>query len=173
MTTVLLVTAVLAQAAVVNRLPLPWGVGPDLVVLTVTAVALASTPMTGAFVGFTAGLAMDVLPPADHEVGRYALVLCLAGYLAGWAPTFGMRSYSVAALAAFGVATGFALIGLVIGDPRFSLGGASWTILLSVVVTMLVSPLVLHPVGKIMRYLSRDDFGSVAGAPWAAGSLRR
>ncbi|ASU84824.1 rod shape-determining protein MreD [Nocardiopsis gilva YIM 90087] len=172
-TTLLLITAVLAQTAVVNRLPLPWGIGPDLVVLTVVAVALATTPMTGAVIGFTAGLAVDVLPPADHELGRYAFVLCLAGYLVGYAPSFGMRPYPVAALTAFGVATGFSLIGLLIGDPRVSLAGAASAVLLSVAMTMLVSPLVMLPVGRIMRYLSRDDFASIAGAPWAAGSLRR
>ena len=33
--------------------------------------------------GSRAGLATDLVPPADHEVGRWALVLTLVGYLAG------------------------------------------------------------------------------------------
>ena len=32
-----------------------------------------------------AGLVLDLVPPADHEVGRWALVLTLVGYLAGLA----------------------------------------------------------------------------------------
>ena len=40
-------------------------------------------PGFGLVCGFAAGLAADLVPPADHEVGRWALVLTLVGYLAG------------------------------------------------------------------------------------------
>ena len=36
--------------------------------------------------GFAAGLVSDVLPPAAHLLGQYALVLCLIGFIAGRAP---------------------------------------------------------------------------------------
>ena len=51
--------------------------------LVVAAIALVLGPVGGAVTGFLAGLAADVLPPADHLIGRYALVFCLAGYLVG------------------------------------------------------------------------------------------
>ena len=34
-------------------------------------------------VGFAAGLALDLAPPADHLAGRWALALVVVGYVAG------------------------------------------------------------------------------------------
>ena len=65
-----------------NRLPLPGGTAPDLVLLLVAAVAVSTSPMIGLLTGFAGGLALDVAPPATHYAGEYALVFCLAGYFA-------------------------------------------------------------------------------------------
>ncbi|GAA3724482.1 rod shape-determining protein MreD [Salinactinospora qingdaonensis] len=171
-----IVFAVLLQSALVNRLPLPWGVGPDLVVLVVTALALRATPSAGALAGFTAGLAMDVMPPAEHEIGRYALVLGVAGYMVGSLRDTSWRSglwpYGVAAMAVFGVALGYAFVGAILADPRVSLSSTLTLGGLSVVMTMLVSPLVLTPMLKVMRRLNRDRFGPIGEAPWIEGVLR-
>ena len=51
-----------------SRLPLP-GATPDLLLLVVVALALAYGPGFGLVCGFGAGLAADLVPPADHEVG--------------------------------------------------------------------------------------------------------
>jgi rod shape-determining protein MreD len=77
-----LITAIALQLVVFSRLPLP-GVAPNLVLVAVVAVAMAYGSLPGGVCGFFAGLALDVAPPADHVVGRTALVLCLAGYAAG------------------------------------------------------------------------------------------
>jgi rod shape-determining protein MreD len=77
-----LFVAVVVQLTVVNRLPLPGGTAPDLVLLLVTAVAVSTNPMTGLLAGFAGGLALDIAPPATHYAGEYALVFCLAGYFA-------------------------------------------------------------------------------------------
>ena len=80
---VALVTVALAlQVTLFSRLPLP-GATPDVLLLVVVALALAYGPGFGLVCGFAAGLAADLVPPADHEVGRWALVLTLVGYLAG------------------------------------------------------------------------------------------
>jgi len=79
---VALFAAVIVQLTVVNRLPLPGGIAPDLVLLLVTAVAVCTGPMTGLLTGFAGGLALDIAPPATHYAGEYALVFCLAGYFA-------------------------------------------------------------------------------------------
>jgi rod shape-determining protein MreD len=79
---VALFVAVVVQLTVVNRLPLPGGTAPDLVLLLVAAVAVTTNPMTGLLTGFAGGLALDVAPPATHYAGEYALVFCLVGYLA-------------------------------------------------------------------------------------------
>ncbi|WP_026123832.1 rod shape-determining protein MreD [Nocardiopsis chromatogenes] len=167
-TALLVAAAVLAQAALVNRLPLPWGVGPDLVVLAVVATALRSGPAGAAVTGFCAGLAVDLLPPADHEAGRYALLYCLAGYLvARYGRVEGRgraRAYGTAAAAALGTAAGFALLGAGLGDPRVGLAAAALAVPLSAAETMLVSPLVLAPVGRIMRAVAPDAY-SEGGYP--------
>ena len=78
-----LTTAIAVQLVVMSRLPLP-GVAPDLVLVAVVALALTCGSLTtGGVCGFCAGLALDMAPPADHVIGRTALVLCLVGYAAG------------------------------------------------------------------------------------------
>jgi rod shape-determining protein MreD len=77
-----LISAIALQLVVFSRLPLP-GVAPNLVLVAVVALAMTYGSLTGGVCGFVAGLALDVAPPADHVVGRTALVLCLVGYAAG------------------------------------------------------------------------------------------
>src|SRR3954469_12754190 len=78
-----MVIALVLQVAVANRLPLPGSVTPDLVLLTVVALALVNGPLVGLVTGFCAGLTADIVPPADHTIGRYALIYCLVGYICG------------------------------------------------------------------------------------------
>ncbi|GLU47964.1 rod shape-determining protein MreD [Nocardiopsis ansamitocini] len=172
----LVAAAVIVQITVVNRLPMPWGVAPDLVVLTVVAVALRTSAVAGALSGFVAGLAVDVAPPADHELGRYALVLCLAGYLVGLLREPLSSSwrwpYGVAAAAITGVSLGYALVGVVLGDPRISLAAVASILPVSVIMTMIVSPLVIAPVSWVMRSLVPDDLITVGDVSWASGRNR-
>ncbi|MFF4418931.1 rod shape-determining protein MreD [Streptosporangium sp. NPDC001559] len=78
-----LLLALVVQVTFVNRIPLPGGATPDLVLLTVVGYALVRGATAGAVMGFGAGFAGDVLPPAAHVLGQYALVLCLIGFAAG------------------------------------------------------------------------------------------
>ncbi|MGH3341579.1 MAG: rod shape-determining protein MreD [Carbonactinosporaceae bacterium] len=80
--TLLLTAALALQLSVLSRLGLP-GATPDVVLVVVAALALAYGPLTGSAVGFAAGLALDVVPPSEHAIGRYAFVLCVVGYLLG------------------------------------------------------------------------------------------
>lgn len=59
------------------------GVTCDLVLMVVVGCALSRGPTFGAVAGFAGGLLLDVVPPADHTAGRWALALALAGYVAG------------------------------------------------------------------------------------------
>jgi rod shape-determining protein MreD len=79
---VLLVLAVTVQLSVLPHLAIA-SVVIDLVLLVVVALGLARGPEFGAVAGFCAGVLLDVVPPADHTAGRWALALALAGYLAG------------------------------------------------------------------------------------------
>lgn len=150
------VLAPVVQATVVNGLS--WA-GPDLVLIGVVAFA----PMTrhGALLGFAAGLAADIAPPADHTIGRHALVLCLAGWFlarippetpVGFGPMtragrpHGTRARSApppirAALAALAAVLLDALLAVLLGDePRDLIlaslpGSLAWTVLGAVAVS--------------------------------------
>ncbi len=87
----LLIAALAVQVALLTRLPLP-GATPDLTLLCVVGLALAHGPGFGVVAGFCTGLGSDLVPPADHAVGRWALVLALVGYLAGLARPEAHRS---------------------------------------------------------------------------------
>jgi len=76
-------TVPLLQVGVVERLPLPGGAVPDLVLAAVVLVAVLAGAPAGTLAGFAAGLAVDLLPPADTVAGRTALVLCAVGHLCG------------------------------------------------------------------------------------------
>ncbi|GAB3492526.1 rod shape-determining protein MreD [Nocardiopsis coralliicola] len=159
-----LVAAVLVQTAVVNRIPLPWGVAPDLAVVAVVAVALRSGRTSAAIGGFLTGLAVDLLPPADHEVGRYALLYCLAGYLAaawsrGDVHSFWAR-YSAAATAAAGTALGYALLGAALGDPRVGLVAAALGVPATALATAVAAPLVLWPADRLLRTADPDRYAA-------------
>ncbi|GAA1007386.1 hypothetical protein Aple_018160 [Acrocarpospora pleiomorpha] len=89
---VLVLLAPVAQLMVIGR----WG-GPELALVAV--VVLARAPGTGAVLGFVAGIAADVAPPAELAMGTSALVLTFAGYAAG---QLGARRFQERSLAAFG-----------------------------------------------------------------------
>ncbi len=175
-TTLLVALAVLVQVGVISRIPLPWGIAPDIVVLAVVAVALGATPAAGALAGFFAGVAVDVLPPADSELGRYALVLCLAGYVVGALDDSGRRSriwpYLVTLGAVIGVAVGFAAVGLVLGDPRVGVATFSSVIPISVIMTMVASPLVVGPMRRMRRARTSRDPIDLSGTSWVSGGVR-
>jgi rod shape-determining protein MreD len=145
------ILAMIVQVVVVNRLPLPGGAGPDLVLLVVIAYAVARGAQAGAVLGFGAGLAVDVLPPADHVIGQYALVLCLIGFLAGRAvertSAALVPAVVVSVLAAPLIAAGVAAL---LGDPRIT-----WPHLVSVlpailVYNLLAAPLVVAGTGRVL-----------------------
>lgn len=74
--------AVLLQAVIVARLPLP-GAGASLAFAVVIAVGMSGGQTLGAVAGFSAGLLLDILPPAGSIMGLTALTFLIAGALAG------------------------------------------------------------------------------------------
>jgi rod shape-determining protein MreD len=79
------VVGVLLETTVFAELRLA-GVRPDLLVLSVVAVAMASGPVSGAAFGFSAGLVADLL--FDLPVGVSALVYTAAGFAVGTARVY-------------------------------------------------------------------------------------
>jgi rod shape-determining protein MreD len=77
-----LVVLALVQVSIINFLPTPWAV-PDVVVVAVLALAIAHGPLVGGLVGASAGLLLDLIPPASGPVGGWMLVLAVAGAVVG------------------------------------------------------------------------------------------
>ena len=75
-----LVAAMLVQSTVLAQIRLA-GVRPDLLVLAVVSVAVATDATTGAAFGFAAGLVADLL--FDLPVGVSALVYTAVGFAVG------------------------------------------------------------------------------------------
>lgn len=156
---VLLLAAVVVQLTVFDRLPLPGGVAPDLVLLVVVALALNSGPMTGMICGFCAGLALDIAPPSGHLIGVYALVFCLLGYFCGLVSAELESSVLLPlAASAVGAAAGAALyaaVGIVLGNPDVTGPAVRHVLPLSVFYDVLLSPFVLFGVALAYRLAAR------------------
>jgi rod shape-determining protein MreD len=140
---VVMVAAVVVQVAVLPWLPFPGGT-PDVVLIVVLALGLAAGSRAGAVGGFGAGLGLDLAPPVDHAIGRWAFALCLVGYLVGLVSREARESTAVA-LVATGVAAlvtplAFTLSGALLGDPR-----TSWAHLLGMLPAEVAYVLVLTP----------------------------
>jgi rod shape-determining protein MreD len=147
---VLVLIAAVIDAVLFDPMNLP-GSPPNLLLLVVAAIALVLGPVGGAVTGFFAGLVADVLPPADHLIGRYALVLCVAGYVVGLFRDEARDSvfFSLAAVAAAAaVATLlYGALGGILGDARIDthaiLGGVPFSILYDVLLAPFVVPWVM------------------------------
>ncbi|HET9078927.1 MAG TPA: rod shape-determining protein MreD [Trebonia sp.] len=157
---VLLLTAVVVQLTVVNRLPLPEGAVPDLVLLLVTAIAVTTTPALAAVTGFASGLAVDIAPPAAHYAGEYALVFCLAAYAAARVTrvisnTTGERdpvsAFTVMAVAAAAGEAGKAALGLLLSDPDVTRAAVSRVLPAAVLYDLLLAPFAFLLVALVMR----------------------
>ncbi|MFI7615303.1 rod shape-determining protein MreD [Nonomuraea terrae] len=132
--------ALLTQVMLVNRVPLPAGGAPDLVLLAVIGAALTRGPSSGAVLGFFAGLLVDVVPPSAHLVGQYAFVYALVGYVAGRGLGGPVTTVVLCVLLAPLAAAG---VGALMSDPRVTMSMLTGQVPVTVVYTLLVSPIVI------------------------------
>ena len=151
---VLNAAALAVQVTLLSRLELP-GATPDLVLLVVLGLGLAHGPVFGLGAGFGAGLAADLVPPADHEVGRWALVLTLVGYFAGLARAETRRSAFVplviVAVAGAASVLAYAGLGAVLDDPNVTWGAVSRVLPTAVIYDLVLSAFVLPGVLTLAR----------------------
>ncbi|KAB8189304.1 rod shape-determining protein MreD [Nonomuraea phyllanthi] len=134
------VLALLAQVMLVNRLPLPGGGAPDLVLLAVIGAALGRGAQHGAVLGFCAGLLVDIMPPSAHLVGQYAFALAVVGYVAGRGAGGPVTTVVLCVLIAPLLA---ALVVGLVSDPRVTVAALTERVPVTVVYTLLVSPIVI------------------------------
>jgi rod shape-determining protein MreD len=153
---VLIVLTVTLQVSIFSSLSVQ-GVVPDLALLVVIAAALVRGPDYAALVGFTAGLVLDLAPPADATAGRWALAFVVVGYLTGLARQEGevsvLGTVAMVAAGAFIGTSIYALSGLVLGDPGVTVGAAFHVVPLTVLYDVLVTPLVVPLVVLLFRRL--------------------
>ena len=173
--------ALIAQLTIINRLALPGGAGPDLVLLAVVALAFTGGPVPGMVTGFLAGLALDVAPPASHTIGQYALVFCLVGYACGRLAALGEATPVLyVAISAAAVAVGAVLhaaLGVMLSDPQVTWSAVRHVLPPSLLYDVILSPFVLYGVVRLSAWAGRAAGGhegaEVAGpvpASWLAGT---
>jgi rod shape-determining protein MreD len=152
----LILLAVVLQVAVFSTFSLA-GVVPNVALLVVVAAALVRGPEFAAVLGFLAGLAVDLAPPADHVAGRWALALVVVGYLAGRvrhdAGSSALAAVVTVAACSFVGTSIFALSGMLLQDPTIPVGEALRVIPVAVVYDVLVTPFVLPLVMRLFRRL--------------------
>jgi rod shape-determining protein MreD len=150
----LLVLAMIVQVAVISRLPLP-GATPDLVLLVVIGLGLAAGPTTGSIAGFAGGLLLDAVPPADGPLGRWALVMALAGWAAGRMQDAAERSafvpLAVVAVLAPATLLAYAGLGVLLGDPRVTADAVVASLPAATLYDVLLAPFIVAPVGALYR----------------------
>lgn len=169
LSTTLIVVALVIQVSVLARLQLPGAV-PDLVLLTVLGLALVYGHVGGALIGFGAGLLADLAPPADHAAGRYALVLCVVGYLAGLAkPESGrLRSATAPLVVVVGAAIGstllYAGVGALVGDTAARHVGLSSLLFTAALYDLLLAPFTVPLIIALARKAENDPLGESSPA---------
>ncbi|MBX9425214.1 MULTISPECIES: rod shape-determining protein MreD [Streptomyces] len=175
----LIVVALVVQVSVLARLQLPGAV-PDLVLLTVVGLALVYGHVSGALIGFTAGLLADLAPPADHAAGRYALVLCVVGYLVGLARpengrlTSASGPMAVVVAAAVGSTLLYAGVGALVGDTAARHVGLGFLLFTAAVYDLLLAPFTVPLIMALARRAENDplaDAGGGGGTDVASGWL--
>ena len=133
---------------------LAWnGIVPNLCLLVVVAAALTVEAPFALVLGFTAGLVLDLAPPADHVAGRWALALTVAAFLAARVrqdvrPS-ALAVVGTVAAASFAATSIFALSGILLDDPAMSVAGLLEVVLVALVWDVLLTPFVLPPLMKL------------------------
>lgn len=165
----LVIVALVVQVTILARLQLPGAV-PDLLLLTVLGLALVYGHVGGALVGFGAGLLADLAPPADHAAGRYALVLCVIGYLAGLAkPDNGqIRSatgpMAVVVASAIGSTLLYAGVGALVGDTAARHVGLGSLLFTAALYDLLLAPFVVPGIMALARRADNDPLAETTSA---------
>lgn len=132
------------------------GIVPNLCLLVVVGAALTINAPSAMVLGFAAGVALDLAPPADHVAGRWALALTVVAFLAGRVrqdvkPTATAVVGTVAA-ASFAGTSIFALTGLLLGENG-SVPDLLQVIGVAVLWDVLLTPIVLPPLMKLFAPL--------------------
>ena len=145
-TVVALLVAVALQTSSLSMLGLP-GPTPQIVLVVAASVALVRGRSTGMLIGFGGGILLDVAPPADHPLGRYALAYCITGYVVGTFRGDGHRrsAFLPILLVSIGVLIGNlvdTLLGTVFGYVHLAINEIVTVVPLAVVYDVVLTPFI-------------------------------
>ena len=146
---------VILQVSVVDGLPIPGVSAADPALVAVVAVGLLGGPVTGALIGFFAGLWLDLVPPGGHLIGSSALLLCLVGYCCGLLCTWLYRSVMGLLIAGVvAVAAGEAVraaVALLASDPGVTLPAITHVLPVTVLYGAALCPIALLLAAVVIR----------------------
>lgn len=145
----LALVAVVIQDAAISQITL-FGVSADVMPLVVMSVGLLCGSMTGAVMGFGAGLLVDLL--LVQTLGITSLLYLLIGYWSGRVRELRDPSHGLVPVAAGAAATAVAQIGMAM--LQFLLGvdaPVSGLLVQQIFVTILINTLISLPVYAIVR----------------------
>jgi rod shape-determining protein MreD len=158
---VLLFVAAILQVSIFTQVHVLGGV-PDILLVTLVAVALLRGAMTGAVGGFFAGLLVDTATLG--QLGLTSLVLTVAGYWIGrYGETTGRdRGHApftsvavITVLYAFGVL----IVHFVLGE-RAPAGDVVGGLLPAIVLNLILTAPVYALVRRVLRPLDRGDYAT-------------
>ena len=146
--------AVLFELTLLSRLGIP-GATPDLVVVTVVAIAFAMGPLQGAMAGFAAGVLIDLSPSSDTLVGVNAIIYLVIGFVAGFWVDPRDRTLpimiGITALSTGAAALGTAIVDTALGSDRVNWAEVPWITLSSALYGVLLSAFVIPLIDRISR----------------------
>ncbi|MDQ1308149.1 MAG: hypothetical protein QG671_3983 [Actinomycetota bacterium] len=146
--------AVIVELTLLSRLGLP-GATPDVVIVTVVAIALAMGPVQGATAGFVAGVLVDLAPPADTLLGVNALVYLAIGFVTGFVIDPRDRTVPVV-IAIVGLSAAAATLATATLDTLLGSGRVSWEqmpgmVLTSALYAVVMAPLIVPGIAWVVR----------------------
>jgi rod shape-determining protein MreD len=151
--------AVIVELTLLARLGLP-GATPDLVVVTIVALALAYGPLPGAVAGFSAGILIGLAPPFDGILGVQAIIFTLVGLVTGAVVDPRDRSVPVivgmVGLSTGGVVLLNALFLSLLAGTRVVWENVPELTLTAALYGILLAPLVVPGIRRIVRTLTPE-----------------
>ncbi|MFA7322880.1 MAG: rod shape-determining protein MreD [Candidatus Nanopelagicales bacterium] len=149
-----LLIAITTQNSFLGRLGLP-GATPDLVLVSVIAVALAYGSAMGMIYGFAAGILLDFAPSTEGVVGVNALLFMAAAFVAGRAIDPRDRTVPLIIALVAGITAGVILArGLVdslLGQPTVVWGNMAGLILSGALYSAFLAPFVVMPLRWVVK----------------------
>ena len=150
----LVLVAVIVEVTLLSRLGLP-GATPDLVVVTVVAIALAMGPTQGAVAGFSAGVLLDLAPPSATVLGVNAIVYLAIGYVTGFVIDPRDRTVpilmGIVGLSAAAAVLATAALDSLLGSDRVAWSEVPGMVLSSALYAVILAPAVVLGVAWLVR----------------------